>query len=118
MERGGARSVPFWLRWCAVGTACAAVPLLTLGALVTSMGVGMADQRAVVNPVQAIQEFTAGEQSAGWKVEHSHRLAGWTVGLGGIFLAVGAWWSKQRLQNRLLAVLALMLIVVQGLLGI
>src|SRR4051794_33330296 len=104
-----------WLRWGAVFTALAAVPLLALGAFVTSMGVGMSDQRAVVSPVQAMQEFAAGEQSVGWKIEHSHRLAAWLVGLGGIVLTAGAWWSRQCARVRLLATLALTLIVIQGL---
>jgi heme A synthase len=107
-----------WLRWCSVFTVLAAVPLLTLGAFVTSMGVGMADQRALVNPVQAIHEFSAGDQSVGWKVEHSHRLAGWLLGMGGIVVAVGAWWSVSRPSAKWLATLGLVLIIVQGLLGI
>jgi len=109
---------PLWLHWCAILTVCAAVPLLTLGAFVTSMKVGMADQRSVVSPFQAVQEFAKGDQSLGWKVEHSHRLAGWSVGLGGIFLAVGSWWADPRLWAKGLATLALVLIIVQGLLGI
>jgi heme A synthase len=111
-------AIPGWLRWSAIFTALAAVPLLTLGAFVTSMGVGMADQRPVVNPARAIKEFAAGDQSLGWKVEHSHRLAGWLVGLGGIILTGGAWCAGQRASIRFGATLALVLIVVQGLLGI
>src|SRR5437879_1966640 len=111
MENCRPEVVPRWLRICATVTVCLAVPLLTLGAFVTSMGVGMADQRAVVNPVQAVKEFSAGDQSVGWKVEHSHRLAGWLVGLGAIFVAVGAWWSNQPLRAKGLATLGLVLIV-------
>ena len=37
--------VPRWIHWCAVLTVCAALPLLTLGAEVTTRGVGMVDPR-------------------------------------------------------------------------
>ncbi len=54
---------PRWLFWCAAATVGAAVPLLMLGAFVTTMGVGMADQRGLVNPVQAVQEFSAARRA-------------------------------------------------------
>ena len=109
---------PRWLHWCALVTVCATIPLLGLGAFVTSMGAGMADQRPVVHPVQAVQEFSTGTQSLGWKVEHSHRLAGWLVGTAGIILAAGSWLADPRTWAKWLATLALVLIIVQGLLGI
>jgi heme A synthase len=119
MEPAIAKSVrpPHWLHWCSVLTVCAAVPLLTLGAFVTSMGVGMADQRGLVNPVQAISEFSSGDQSLGWKVEHSHRLAAWLVGLGGIVMAVGSWRADPRFSGKVVAMMALTLIGIQALLG-
>ncbi len=118
MQSHPVKTAPAWLRWCAVLTVVATVPLLTLGAFVTTMGVGMADQRGLVNPLQAIYEFMTGEQGAGWKVEHTHRLAGWLVGIGGIVLAAGAWWADPRPKAKWLATLALVLICVQGFLGI
>ena len=109
---------PRWLHWCALATVVAAVPLLLLGAFVTSMGVGMADQRGIVNPIQAAQEMATQDQSIGWKVEHSHRFAGWFIGLAGIALAAGSWWADPRTKGKWLATLALVLICVQGTLGI
>jgi len=107
-----------WLHFLALGTACAALPLLFLGAEVTTKQVGMADQRALVHPVQAIQELSQGDKSLGWKIEHSHRLAGWLVGILGIVLAAAAWITRCRFEVKILATVALVLIGVQGLLGI
>ncbi len=119
-ERGADKLTmpPRWLHWCALATVCAALPLLLLGAFVTSMGVGMADQRGLVNPVQAAHEMATQDQSVGWKVEHSHRFAGWLIGLAGITLAAGSWWADPRVHGKGLATLALVLICVQGALGI
>lgn len=108
---------PRWLHWCAVLTVAATLPLLFLGAEVTTKGVGMVDQRPVVAPHRAVREF-AEPQSLGWRIEHAHRLAGWFVGLCGIVLAAGAWWTERRLWMRWLASAALALICIQGLLGI
>jgi len=99
-------STPRWLFAMAVLTVCAALPLLLIGAHVTSTGTGMVDSRPYVNPVQAIQEFLAGEKSFGWMIEHSHRLAGWLVGLCGTLLAAGAWWKEPRRGVRWLATVA------------
>jgi cytochrome c oxidase assembly protein subunit 15 len=100
----------------AVLTVLAAVPLLFLGAEVTTKGVGMADQRSIVSPLQAISEFTG--QSLGFRIEHSHRLAGWFVGLCGIILATTLWLCESRRWLQWLGTAALLLIAAQGLLGI
>ncbi|MCI0684131.1 MAG: COX15/CtaA family protein [Gemmataceae bacterium] len=100
----------------AVLTVVAALPLLFLGAEVTTKGVGMADERSVVNPLQALNEFTG--QSLGFRIEHSHRLAGWFVGLCGIALAGSLWIAESRRWLQWLGTAALLLIAAQGLLGI
>jgi cytochrome c oxidase assembly protein subunit 15 len=108
---------PRWLHVVAVLAVLAALPLLFLGAEVTTKGVGMADQRGLVNPVQALWEMMTGEQSLGWRIEHSHRLAGWLVGGCTIVLAVGmALWGPRGL--RWLGFAAGCLVAIQGLLGI
>jgi heme a synthase len=115
-QRPGA-DCPRWLHVVAVLTVLAALPLVFLGAEVTTKGVGMADQRGVVNPVQAISEMMTGEQSLGWRIEHTHRLAGWLVGGFTIILAIGmALWGPRGL--RWLGLAAGCLVGVQGLLGI
>ena len=100
----------------AVLTVVAAFPLLFLGAEVTTKGVGMADQRSIVNPLQAMREFEG--QSLGFVLEHSHRLAGWFVGLCGIALAAALWLGESRRWLQWLGTAALLLIAAQGLLGI
>jgi heme a synthase len=108
---------PRWLHVLALLTVLAALPLVFLGAEVTTKGVGMADQRGLVNPLQAISEMAAGEQSLGWRIEHSHRLAGWLVGLLATLLAIGmAVWGPHGL--RWLGAAAWVMVSVQGLLGI
>ena len=106
-----------WLAWWAWLTVASLCPLLLLGALVTTMGVGMADPRPVVLPTQAIWEFLGGTHALDWKLEHSHRLAGWFAGLCGIGLALGFWIGDKRQGFRWLGLLGLTLISFQGLLG-
>ena len=105
-----------WIHALAVLTVLAAVPLLFLGAEVTTKGVGMADQRSIVSPLQALSEFAG--QSLGFRIEHSHRLAGWFVGLCGIVLAATLWLCESRRWLQWLGTAALLLIAAQGLLGI
>ena len=107
-----------WIHALAVLTVLAAFPLLFLGAEVTTKGVGMADQRPVVNPLSALWEIIAGQQSGGWVIEHSHRLAGWLVGLCGIVLTAALWLGESRRWLQWLGTVALVLIAAQGLLGI
>lgn len=112
----GGGSAPRWIHALAVLTVLATCALLFLGAEVTTKGVGMADQRSVVNPIQAIREFEG--QSLGFKLEHTHRLAGWLVGFCGILLTAGLWLTERRQWVCWLGAAALLLIVAQGLLGI
>ena len=109
---------PRWLTWWAYLTVLAVCPLLFIGALVTTLKVGMADQRSVVSPVEAIFEMFGSDKSIGWKIEHGHRLAGWFAGICGIGLAVGFWIGEKGHWFRWLGLLGLSLITAQGLLGI
>lgn len=109
---------PRWVHALAVVTVLAALPLFFLGADVTTKGAGMADQRSVVPFWQAIGEMPRGGQSHGWMIEHLHRLAGWFIGLCGIALTVSLWLTEPRRWVRWLGTAALVLIIVQGLLGI
>lgn len=109
---------PPWVHGLAILTVLAAVPLFFLGADVTTKGAGMADQRAIVNPVQAIWELLTQERPHGFKIEHLHRLAGWFIGMCGIALAGSLWLKEPRRWVCWLGTAALGLIIVQGLLGI
>ena len=119
MNNVGEQPMPSrWLAWWAWLTVAAVCPLLLLGAHVTTLGVGMADSRAVVSPMRAIYEYLGGEQALGWKLEHGHRLAGWFAGMCGIGLAIGFWFGGKRQGLRWLGLLGLALIALQGVLGI
>src|SRR5262245_39376531 len=109
---------PRWLHRCAIATVVLAIPLLLLGAFVTTLGVGMADQRSFVDPLQAAWEFITGEKDFGWRIEHLHRMAAWIVGVVGIVVAVGSWFADPRRWAKWLATLGMLLIGVQGILGI
>ncbi len=111
------KSVPRWVHGLAILTVVATAPLFFLGADVTTKGAGMADQRGFVPFPQAIYEMATGEHSHGWLIEHSHRLAGWLIGLCGIALCASLWLAEPRRWVRWLGTVALALIVTQGLLG-
>ena len=117
-NRGQHPIAPRWLTWWAWLTVAAVLPLLFLGALVTTMKVGMADQRSVVSPLEAMVEMSGDEQSLGWKIEHAHRLAGWFAGMCGIVLAIGFWFGENGAKYRCLGLAGVTLIASQGLLGI
>src|SRR5207253_11119607 len=86
---------PRWLCWLAVTTVILTLPLLFLGASVTSHGVGMVDPRGFRPPweiVQGLLENTGFD----WRLEYGHRILGFLVGLCGILLAVGCWFFDSR----------------------
>ena len=106
-----------WLHWWALVTLAAALPLLFLGAEVTTLGVGMVDAQGLRSPWYFFQEFLA-DRGLDWKIEHGHRQAGWIIGNCAIVLVVLTWWREPRRWVRWLSVLALAAVCVQGLLGI
>jgi cytochrome c oxidase assembly protein subunit 15 len=113
---------PRWLHYCAVGTVCAALPLLVLGAEVTTKKVGMVDPKGFREPwhlfVVIAEKVERGETiELGFIIEHSHRLAGMVVGTLTIVLAIGLWLKERRLWLRWLGTLALAMVSMQGLLG-
>src|SRR5947209_6442089 len=115
-----ATPVPRWLHRWAVLTACAALPLVLLGAEVTTRQVGMADPQSVRTPwhLLTIPMPQLLERGLGYVIEHSHRLAGWLVGTFAIVLAVGMALGVKHSAVRWLGVLALVLVSAQGVLGI
>jgi cytochrome c oxidase assembly protein subunit 15 len=114
---------PRWLQWLAVATVCAALPLLLLGAEVTTKKVGMVDQKGFREPWHlfvALWEYgqTGETPPLGLVIEHAHRLAGFLVGICAIVLAAGLWFGQKRLWLRWLGVAALGGVIAQGILGI
>jgi cytochrome c oxidase assembly protein subunit 15 len=113
----GRAPVPLWLRVWAVLTACAALPLVTLGAEVTTKRVGLADPKGFRLPWRLFDP--EGEQlPLGLLIEHGHRLAGFVVGIACIVLAVGLTVQGRSRLHRSLGWLALAAVSLQGLLGI
>jgi cytochrome c oxidase assembly protein subunit 15 len=115
------RGTPRWLHYCAVATVCAALPLLLLGAEVTTKKVGMVDKEGFRWPWDMVAVLLAkaerGEPIDGMVIEYSHRLAGILVGVFAIVLALGLWLRERRLWLRWVGTAGLAAVVVQGLLG-
>jgi cytochrome c oxidase assembly protein subunit 15 len=108
------------LHWWAVLTACAALPLVLLGAEVTTRQVGMADEVGFRTPWHLATlwlERTLKPRGLGFLIEHSHRLAGFVVGSCAIVLAVWSWLRAPTRWLRWLGVAALVGVSLQGLLG-
>jgi heme A synthase len=111
------RPVPRWVHALAVLTVCASLPLVFLGAEVTTRQVGMVDPQGLRTPWHI---FTAPlrERGLGYVIEHSHRFAGWIVGLFSIVVAVSLWVLVRQNRVRWLGWLAMFMVGAQGILGI
>lgn len=105
-----------WLHYWALLTVCATLPLLTLGAEVTTKQVGMVDQEWPTYPWQLWLESWQ-EKGLGFLIEHGHRLAGYTVGFCAIVLTAGLWLGQPRRWLSWLGVAGLAGVVIQGVLG-
>src|SRR5690242_20175647 len=97
--------VPRWLHAWAVLTALAALPLLTLGAEVTTRKVGMIDNKGFREPWHLFGQSFA-DKGLAYFIEHGHRLAGFVVGILAIVLAIGLLVGARRLPYRLLGLAA------------
>jgi cytochrome c oxidase assembly protein subunit 15 len=109
-------SAPRWLHAWAVLTVAITLPLLFLGAEVTTKKVGMADPVGYRHPWELTQAFAGA--ALGLQIEYSHRIAGFTVGSCAVVLVVALWLFEPRRWVRWVGVLALALVGIQGLLGI
>jgi heme A synthase len=107
---------PPWLHGWAIFTVCATLAGLTLGAMVTTFRVGMADPIWPTYPWHLL--LVPREQlSAGLLIEHGHRAASYLVGLCIIVLAAGLWLQEPRRWLRWLGTGALLGVILQGVLG-
>ena len=93
------------------------LPLLFLGAGVTSHDVGMVDPRGFRPPWEIINGLLE-NNGLGWRLEYGHRTFGFLVGVCGILLAAGCWFFDARPAVGWFAFAALGLICAQGVLGI
>lgn len=107
---------PSWLHYWAVLTVYATLPLLLLGAEVTTKKVGMVDPQGFRAPWHMLT-VALQERGLGFIIEHSHRLAGFIVGMCIIVLAAGLWYRESRIWLRWLGMAALAGVIIQGLLG-
>ncbi len=110
---------PRWLHLFAVLTVLFTLPLLFLGAGVTSHGPGVAliDKEGFRPPWVIITRLLENFELA-FILEYGHRTFGFLVGICAIGLAVGCWFFDRRAWLGWFAFLALALICVQGALGI
>src|SRR5437763_10444032 len=101
---------PRWLHRWAVGTLALLFALLTLGAVVTSFKVGMADPVWPTRPWHlALIDWQ--EASRGFLIEHAHRLAGFVVGGAVSVLALALWLTEPRPALRWGGVAALVALI-------
>jgi len=106
-----------WLHRFALATAVSALGLLAIGGLVTSHGVGLAVPDWPTTYGYNMFLFPWSKMVGGIFYEHSHRLAGSLVGFLTIILAVWLALKESRKWLRVLGWLALVLVIIQGVLG-
>jgi cytochrome c oxidase assembly protein subunit 15 len=107
-----------WPHWLAVLTVCAMLPLLTLGAEVTTKQVGMVDPKGFRWPWEIVALLSDRDNAAslGLVIELTHRMFGFLVGILSILLCVSLG-RTARGWKRWLGLAALAAVVAQGLLG-
>jgi cytochrome c oxidase assembly protein subunit 15 len=106
-----------WPHRLAVLLACATFPLLFIGGLVTSLGVGLAVPDWPTTFGYNMFLYPWSKMIGGIFFEHSHRLVASTVGLLTIALALIFWFHERRRWLRWLGIAALALVIAQGVLG-
>jgi cytochrome c oxidase assembly protein subunit 15 len=110
------RTSPWLHRW-SVLTVCATLVLLGLGSVVTNLKAGMADPVWPTKPT-ALLDFSAEQlRDTPLVIEHSHRLAGYVVGVCTIVLAGWLWLRQPRRWVCWLGTAALLGVCIQGLFG-
>ncbi len=106
-----------WSHRIAVLTAAMTLPLLFFGGLVTSLKVGMVVPDWPTTFGHNMFLYPWSKMVGGIFYEHSHRLLGSAVGLLTIVLAIVLWFTEQRQWLRRLGLLALVVVMIQGVLG-
>ena len=106
-----------WLNRFAWLTCIATLLLICSGGMVTSKNVGLAVPDWPTTFGYNMFLFPVSKWVGGILFEHTHRLMGSLVGLLTIVLAAWLWVSEPRQWVRNLGVIALFLVIVQGILG-
>lgn len=112
-----ASSISVWPHRLAVITACATFPLLFIGGLVTSKGAGLAVPDWPTTFGYNMFLYPWSKMVGNIFYEHSHRLVASAVGFLTIALALSLWVQERRNWLRWLGMIALALVIVQGVLG-
>lgn len=111
------RPIAWPVRSLALLTVLATVVLLTLGALTTSFRAGMADPVWPTEPWFLVvngHKYNL-EQHRGFLLEHTHRAAGFSVGILASLLAVSAWSAGPNINSRLFGLVSIVaLLAVYG----
>jgi cytochrome c oxidase assembly protein subunit 15 len=111
------REPSVWPHRLAVGLACATFPLLFIGGLVTSRGAGLAVPDWPTTFGHNMFLYPWSQMVGNIFYEHSHRLVAAAVGLLTIALTMVFWLQERRPWLRRLGVVALLLVILQGVIG-
>jgi len=114
---GNSASNSPWPHRVAVALACATLPLLFIGGLVTSLGAGLAVPDWPTTFGYNMFLYPWSKMVGGIFYEHSHRLVASCVGLLTIVLALTLWLKEPRRWLRWMGLAALALVIFQGVLG-
>ena len=105
------RPVPRWLHVWAIATVVIAAVLLLVGQMVTTLRAGMVDPDWPTRPWHLALE-SRDKWSAGYLVEHTHRILGFLVGGLMSVLALGVWAYEPRKGHRWAALASLIALLV------
>jgi heme a synthase len=106
-----------WLHRLAVLTACLALLPIVMGALVTTKGAGMAFPDWPTSDGHGMFAYPWWQSVGDKFLEHGHRLAGIVIGIASIVQCVTFAVAEGRTWVKGLALLALIAIIAQGVLG-
>ena len=106
-----------WPHRLAVVLVCATFPLLFVGGLVTSKGAGLAVPDWPTTFGYNMFLYPWSKMVGNVFYEHSHRLVASAVGLLTIALTVAFWLRERRHWLRWLGIAALLLVILQGVIG-
>jgi cytochrome c oxidase assembly protein subunit 15 len=111
-------ATPLWIHVLAVLTVLATLPLLSLGAQVTTLKVGMVDPRGFRWPWEIVGILLQPDTwaSHGLVIELTHRMLAFLVGFLAIALCIGLLW-KGHGWKRWLGLAALAAVTTQGMIG-
>jgi len=121
-SRGGARAEHVvdreaWLARFAMITAISAAPVILSGGLVTSAEAGLAVHDWPGSYGSLMWLYPLSRMTGGIYFEHAHRLFGSLVGFTTIVLTILSFTSTRRALPRVAAIVALLAVVAQGIMG-